>query len=628
METESHPLAEEVVRLLAGAANAMRLYPASSDLPAQAIARFVQRSNEVAGSLGPLRYVLDPHNFRIGDVAVATGQAQLTAFAENLHAMQVGQLVIAPGVTTDEVAAFVAIANDEPARVRSQGIRSLLMGAGVTHIAVIEVSLRRSEEEGILGLDLTSAPLEEIGQAAVQSAQKWSETAASGQGTDDVEEAISRLEEATREIAAARVADALMRLDEETRMRVLAQAMRADSTGKRMNGMFGVIARKNPAALARLLTIVAAQAGTEPQRLAGAMDLPPDVLQQLLVLMAPSPRTEAECGVPEDPDMLAIARDIVAPDNRSDLDRQIAIAAPQLATGKALATTVAISAITQDVESVQAIAEALPKAARDGAFAEVRSALRHLDRLATDAALCMAVEQARATLQDTSVLADVCMAPMNDAQAAIAGEILSAAGPAGAEALLGCYIDADEARRSLFGPVLRGMGEPLLQVASRKVRTDETRMVKGILALMPALGDKRAVPVMAQALDNLDAEVRHAAVAALASTPGAESRQALAKAVGHWDPETRRSVIREIGRVGIVEALPALVRILEDINMLERNHELRKEVIKSLESLGSPDALPVLRRWARRPFMFGRKNKELRYLAQRAIAHLSEDGSR
>ncbi|MDP2233130.1 MAG: HEAT repeat domain-containing protein, partial [Actinomycetota bacterium] len=126
-----------------------------------------------------------------------------------------------------------------------------------------------------------------------------------------------------------------------------------------------------------------------------------------------------------------------------------------------------------------------------------------------------------------------------------------------------------------------------------------------------------------QALDNLDVTVRAAAITSLADFPGGEGKPALAKALSHWDPETRRHVIREIGRVHANQAIPALVRILEDINFLERNHELKKEVIKSLESLGSPEALPALRRWAGRRFVFGRKNKELRFLARRAVDELS-----
>ncbi len=154
------------MRLLASAANAARLYPPSSELPGQARERFVARANEVTGQLGPLRYVVDPHELKIGETVLAQGQSQTTGFAEALHAMQVGQLVIAPGVTVEETIAFIDIANTEPAQVRSQGIRELLMRAGVSHVAVIEVSLRKSDEEGILGIDLTNAPLDEIGPSS------------------------------------------------------------------------------------------------------------------------------------------------------------------------------------------------------------------------------------------------------------------------------------------------------------------------------------------------------------------------------------------------------------------------------------------------------------------------------
>jgi len=625
VETEGHPLAEQLVRLLASAANATRLYPPSSDLPAQAIERFVTSANEVVSSLGPIRYVVEPHAFKIGESELASGQGQVAALAEALHAMQVGQLVIAFGITAEETIAFLAIANAEPVTVRQQGIRSLLMAAGVSHIAVIEVTLRASEESGILGLDLTSAPLDDIAREAVGAAELWSTTATEGAGHDDMGAAIGRLEEATRDIAAARVAEALLRLDEKTRMRVLAQSLRADTAGSRASGMLDVIARMKPAALARLLMVVAAQAGTDPSRIAGAMELPPEVAEQVALLLAPSPRTEAECGVPEDPRVDGIAEAIDVPEDRSDLERQIAVSSPTLATGKALATTVSISRISPDVESVRAIGEAIPPAARDGAFPIVREALRRLDELAGDTALELDVDHARGTLQDPAMLQEMCRAAVTDADAAIAGEILTAVGQAGAEALIDFYLRADAGQKSLFKPVTRGMGEPLLTVASRRLRADSSAGAIGILDMLPGLGDKRAIPVIAQALENLDAQVRRAAVTALADTPGPEARQSLTKALGTWDPETKRFVIREIGRVRAAEALPSLVRILDDINFLERNHELKKEVVKTLESLGSAEAVPVLRRVAGRKFAFGRKNKELRFLARRAVEHLSAE---
>jgi HEAT repeat protein len=129
------------------------------------------------------------------------------------------------------------------------------------------------------------------------------------------------------------------------------------------------------------------------------------------------------------------------------------------------------------------------------------------------------------------------------------------------------------------------------------------------------------------ALEHLDIEVRRRAVTTLADMNGPDSRRALAKSLGHWDPETRRWAIREVGRVQATEAIPSLVRILGDINVLERNHELKKEVIKCLEAIGSRDAVPVLDRCSRRRFVFGRKNKELRFLARRAVERLAANGA-
>lgn len=624
MENEGRPLAEELLRLLASSAHMSRLYPASSPLPGEAISKFVSRSNEITTALGSLRFVVEPRCFKAGEETLAAGYNQVNWLAETLHAMQVGQLILAPGITHTEAQTFVHIINSDPVSVRQRGVRTLLTGAGVTHIAVIEISLRTSNETGILGLDLVNVPLDDIGREAIAAAEIWARTADEGVGHDDVHAAISRLEEATRDIAAARIAEALLQLDEATRLNVLTLSLRADSSGRRMQGMFEVVARMRPAALARLLSLAAEHSNVEPSRLMSVLELPTEVLEQISLLLAPSPRSEAECGVPEDPRVHDMAQEIAKRENSGDLQRQVALASPTLASGRALQTTVAISRSAPSPEAVRAIGEALAPAARDGAFEATREALRRLDELAALPELALEIEHARARLQDPAVLFDVCRAPMTNAEAAMAGEIIKVAGVVGAEALLRFFVEASEVQRSLFGPVIRSMGEPLLTAASRLIRTEDSATVIKILQVLPIAGDKRAIPIMTQALENLDAEIRRAAVRALADMPGGEGRFALANAVSHWDPETRRFVIREIGRTKTLEAVPALIRILEDINFLERNHELKKEVIKSLELLGSADGQRVLRRWANRRFVFGRKNKELRFLAQRALAHMSD----
>jgi HEAT repeat protein len=311
---------------------------------------------------------------------------------------------------------------------------------------------------------------------------------------------------------------------------------------------------------------------------------------------------------------------MAVPRDEGEIQRQVAVASPQLSAGRALGTAVAISrAGKADIESVRAIGDTLPQAARDGAFPNVREALRRLDELSSQPELTVEISQARAVLSDPEVLADVCSAVATDADAAIAGEILHAAGAAGADALLETYIRGTDVQRSLLRPALRGMSESILGVARARLRNEEPRRAVAILAVLAALGDRRAIPVMTQALAHLEERVRFAAITSLADTPEPEAANALVKALSHPEPETQRFAVREIGRVKAAPAVHQLTRALEDINVLQRTYETKKEVIRALEQIGTPEAQRALKRTAERGFVWGRKSRELRTLAKRAL---------
>lgn len=622
MEAEGYPRAEEAVRLLAAAVGAARLYPPASALPREAVVRFTQRANELAAS-GPLRFSVDPHGVRIGESEIAAGQSQVVALAESLYALQVGQLVIAPGVSEAETEAFVAMVNEDAAVVRSAGgARSSLVGRGVSHIAVIEVSLRASEESGLLGIDLVTAPLEEIANEVVAAVERRADQASSGSAADEVAEAIERLEAATRELAMERVASALMRLDEQTRMRVLNMSLHADLSGTRMEGMLAVIARMKPAALARLLALVAAQAQTDPRRISAAMQLPPETAKALELLLTPTPDIAPDFGVPDSVQAERLAEEMAVEEDRTEIDRQISLASPELASGRALATATAVSRTNLDTETVRAIGDILPSAARDGAFATVREALRRLDEIGHDPGLTDAVSAARASLADPAVLRDVCRAPETDADAAIAGEIIQAAGPVGAEALLDCYIRAAEPQRSLLRPVLRGSSEFVLGIARQRLRIADPQMAAAILRALAVLGDRRGVAVISETLESsLDEHVRFVAATALASMPVPEAVQALVRAMGHREIETQRHVVRELGRIRAAAAVPALARAFDDVSVLAKSYEMRKDIIAALTNIGTAEAEKALRRFATRPGI-GRKSRELKRLATEAVREL------
>lgn len=586
--------AEQLLRLLSVAANAVRLYPPSSPMREEAIERFTETSRALTVS-GPMQLRVDRERFLLGDVSVGAGQTQIAALAEALHALQVGQLIIAPGLTAAESAAFLDVLGAEAKAVRAGGgARAALLDAGVSNIALIEVTLRASTEAGLMGLDLTAAPLDEIGQEVTEAAAKWAAEAAVGEGDDVLGRAIDAYEAAARDLAARRVADALLRLDEETRVQILSSALVLDTGGKPMQGLLDAIAKMPTASLARLLKLAATASGREPDALMGAIELPPEIQRELAALLRPAAQSESDRGVPAAPDVPGIVADVAESDEGDQLhiEALMRAATPAQAASRALATTLEVARLNPGTDVVQAISEAVKVALSTGATADLGNAFSTLGELAFDPALAPAVSTTRTAI---------------------------------AEYVLDAYVTGSEETRSRLARSASRLSEAVGPAAARLLRTGEPAQAAAIVRLLVSLKDKRLTPVVSQALDHIDSGVRTAAISALADVPGPESVAMLQKALAHWDPETRRVAAREIGRARVVDAAPALLRILEEVNLFERNYELKKEVLKSLESLKTPDSIPLLKRLARRRFVMGKKNRELRYLAQKTLALVDVD---
>ncbi len=626
--------AEEVLRLLAAAANAVRLYPDSSPLRTQAIARFVDACDAATGG-APVRYAVDRKRFVVAETAIGEHHPGVAALAETLHALQVGQLIVAPGVSIHEASAFLGVLVDDAKRVRaSGGARERLTGAGVSNIAVVEVSLRASTEEGIAGVDLTAAPLEEIGRELPTIARRWYESASGGEGSDEMTGALQRLETAARDLASQRVAQALLQLDERTRTHILAAALQSDASGRRMDGMLDVVAKMSPAALARLLRLVADTTGKEPSELAGLIDLPPEAMSALLSCLSAGAQSVEERGVPAEVDVTEIA-DEMAEDAEEDTDR-IARLVRGVQTvspaGRALRTTLDVARIHPSAESVRALGEALPAALRAGAFTEAAEAVDVLAALAEDAELQADAAHALTALSVPDILSSACAALATAPDTPGAARVLAAAGPAGAEAVVGTYIEADEAGRVALQPVVALLMDAVAPVASRVVRHGDANAAAAMVRLLGSLGDKRVMPSLEQALEHLDSQVRSVAVEAIAAMDVPGGAASLQRALGHWDPETRRAAAAAIGRHEIREAVPGLLRVLEDAGVRDRNHDLKKEVLRSLETLRAAEAVPTLRKIAGRRFVIGRRNREIRYRARRVLdtlertAHGSSEG--
>lgn len=619
-------IAEDLLRLLAAAMNAVRLYPAASPLRTDAITRFTAEARSATASGGPLQLKVDRGRFILGETAIGEGLPQIAALSEQLHALQVGQLIIAPALTDAESARFLDVLGSDAHAIRAGGgIRSALLNASVANIAVIEVTLKASSEEGLLGLDLTTAPIEDIARELSGAVESWIEESVTNPDAQDlVEDAIERLEPAARDLAMRRCAEALMLLDEATRTRMLSSAMADGVTGAAMDGLLEVVAHMQPAALARLLRLTAESQNTGTDSVIGAIEFPPELAGELARLLKPSPQTEAERGVPPEADVDGIVHEVAAADENdlAHISTLVQATTARSAAARGLITTLQMATDRPNDDTLKAVTEAIKPAIQQGAIDELANAAGLLRTLADDPALTSAVQSARTALAEPTLL-EACAKRLGDDPASqSARSLLSAAGTPGAEALVATYLDANELQRANLLPAAAEMIETVAPIAGRVLRSGEAASAAAVLRLLGSMHSRRLAPTIASGLEHLDVGVREAAVVALAQSPSPETTQLLSKALAHWDPETRRIAAREIGRAGNTDAVPALLKVIAEVSMFERNYELKKEVLKSLETLRSPQAVPALRRMAKRGLVIGKKNRELRYLAQRVLESL------
>jgi len=618
--------AEEVVRALASAAAAVRLYPPTSEIPAQTVERFVALAETFTSAMkAPVRFIVEPKTFKLGDQTIAEGQAQVVGLAEMLYAHQAGQLIIAPGLTPAEVSSFLGCIGSDPSAVREEGgLRNVVAAAGVTHLAVIEVTLRASTEEGLAGIDLIAAPLDTIGPAVLRAAADWARSAATGEGRDEVGEVISSQEPATRELATERIAQALLQLDEQTRGAVLAAALRQDATGRNMEGMLSVIAAMRPATLARLLMLAASRTGAEPQSLMAKLDLPPEAMRALELMLRPSPRTEAESGVPPAIDVAAIADDAIAEsdeDDRSIEEAKLTLGAGSAAP-RALLTTVRLVERSLEPAALDALADALPMAIAAGAFGAVKTALAVVESLSERPEMDPSLARARAALTQPDALAQGVALIADESQARDAATVLGAAGAAGAEALVRAWVQGGERLRGMLDRVARGMPEQVIATAGRKMRSGDPSEVRDLTVMLGRLGDRRAASWLSQALDHGSAEVRAAAISALAGLDTDEAWAAIVSTLTHPDQATALAALAAIRQADRRRAVPAMLAVLQLHAGGTRNQELKREIIEDVRRMGATEAIPVLKKVASRRFAFGRKVRELRDLARQAVSDL------
>jgi len=168
---------EAVVRSLATAAKTLRLYPAASPIPMQAMEAAREAVAGVLQTQPTLALVVARQGFTYHGAAVgAPGAADL---ADVLTSHGVAELDFLPGCSTGDIAALLNVILGEPAEVQAQGgAGAALALAGATNVVVSEVVLATVSAELVAAEDV-DAFLRDLA-ADEQKLAAWLAAAAAG----------------------------------------------------------------------------------------------------------------------------------------------------------------------------------------------------------------------------------------------------------------------------------------------------------------------------------------------------------------------------------------------------------------------------------------------------------------
>ena len=134
---------DQVLRALATAARSLRLYPPASPIPLQSIQTVVAACDEYfSDGAADLSLSVAREGFSFEGQAVSTAVPGARELADELRLHSVAQIVFRPGLTADELSAFLTLLNRTPEDVRAEGgLAALALANGVNQLSVTDVQL-------------------------------------------------------------------------------------------------------------------------------------------------------------------------------------------------------------------------------------------------------------------------------------------------------------------------------------------------------------------------------------------------------------------------------------------------------------------------------------------------------
>lgn len=180
-----------------------------------------------------------------------------------------------------------------------------------------------------------------------------------------------------------------------------------------------------------------------------------------------------------------------------------------------------------------------------------------------------------------------------------ATELLSRLGAGVARSLLhALQAEPDAMRRRQLLAALVPFGPALTPEVRKLLGDDRWFVVRNMLLLLRATGDRSALPDIRELAQHPDVRVRLEAIKTLLLF-GEDPGDLLEEAILSKDPGFAESAIVLCGQHGILEAREPLLRILQPLDLFGKNRAMRLKALRALADLADPVVLPYLEHFFR-----------------------------
>lgn len=139
-----------VVRGLASASKALRLYPPTSPIPREAVEAAAASLQSYLASEPVLSLTVGREGLLHRGEPVAPGSPGAVGMAEDLRAHGVAEIDLTPGCSADDLIGFLAVMMRDPGETQAAGgVAAMLVSAGVEAVRAVDVRLTVLEEEAL-----------------------------------------------------------------------------------------------------------------------------------------------------------------------------------------------------------------------------------------------------------------------------------------------------------------------------------------------------------------------------------------------------------------------------------------------------------------------------------------------